>query len=112
MVEEIAEKEIHGEPEISEPFLEGFNIKTVIAALFIGFVMIPGSIYLGLLTGGGLGAAAVWVTVILLVEIAKRSFIELTKQEVYITHILAAKLVAAGTMAGAASLVVHGGAFG
>jgi len=98
-------------PEISEPFVEGFNIKTVLAALFIGFIMLPGSIYLGLITGGGLGGAAQWVTVILLVEIAKRSFITLKKQEVYIVYIIAASLVSAGLVLGAAGLTLQGGAF-
>ena len=100
------------EPEISEPFVEGFNIKTVLAALFIGFIMLPGSIYLGLITGGGLGGAAQWVTVILLVEIAKRSFITLKKQEVYIVYIIAASTVSAGLVLGAAGLILQGGAFG
>jgi len=97
--------------ELLEPFVEGFGMKTVIAALFIGFIMLPGAIYLGLITGGGLGGAAQWVTVILMVEIAKRSFIELKKQEVYIIYILAASLVSAGLVLGAVSLVLQGGAF-
>ncbi|MCD6407724.1 peptide transporter [bacterium] len=109
MAEEIKE-EIRFEP-VAEPFQEGFNIKTVFAALFIGFVMLPGAIYLGLITGGGITGAAQWVTVILLVEIAKRSFVELKKQEVYIIYILAASLVSAGLVLGAASLVLQGGAF-
>lgn len=99
------------EPEIREPFVEGFNLRTVISALFIGFVMLPGSIYLGLITGAGLGGAAQWVTVILLVEIAKRSFVELKKQEIYIIYILASSLVSAGLVLGAASLILQGGAF-
>ncbi len=94
-----------------EPFQEGFNLKTVIAALFIGFIMLPGAIYLGLITGGGIAGAAQWVTVILLVEMAKRSFVELKKQEVYIIYILAASLVSAGLVLGAAGLVLQGGAF-
>lgn len=104
-------KDIQFEPEISEPFQDGFNIRTIVAALFIGFIMLPGAIYLGLITGGGIGGAAQWVTVILLVEIAKRSFIELKKQEVYIIYILAASLVSAGLVFGAASLTLQGGAF-
>jgi len=109
MAEEIKE-EVRFEP-VTEPFQEGFNMKTVFAALFIGFVMLPGAIYLGLITGGGITGAAQWVTVILLVEIAKRSFVELKRQEVYIIYILAASLVSAGLVLGAASLVLQGGAF-
>jgi len=99
------------QPEIQEPFQEGFNRKTVFAALFIGFIMLPGSIYLGLITGAGLGGAAQWVTVILLVEIAKRSFVQLKRQEIYIVYMIARSLVAAGLVLGAASLVLQGGAF-
>ncbi len=99
------------QPEIEEPFQEGFNRKTVFAALFIGFIMLPGSIYLGLITGAGLGGAAQWVTVILLVEIAKRSFVQLKRQEIYIVYMIANSLVAAGLVLGAASLVLQGGAF-
>jgi len=99
------------QPEIEESFQEGFNRKTVFAALFIGFIMLPGSIYLGLITGAGLGGAAQWVTVILLVEIAKRSFVQLKRQEIYIVYMIARSLVAAGLVLGAASLVLQGGAF-
>jgi len=106
MGEEIKEK-----IEFEGPFIEGFNFKTIVAALFIGFIMLPGSIYLGLMTGGGLGGAAQWVTVILLVEIAKRSFVELKKQEVYIVYILATSLMSAGLILGAAGLSLQGGAF-
>ncbi len=111
MTEEIIEKGSHFEPEISEEFKEGFNIKTLIAAFFIGFIMLPGSIYMGLITGGGIAGAAQWVTVILLVEIAKRSFIQLKRQEVYIIYIMAASLMSAGLVLGAASLTLQGGAF-
>jgi hypothetical protein len=99
-------------PEIPETFESGFNIKTVIAALFIGFIMLPGAIYLGIITGGGLAGAAQWVAVILLVEIAKRSFVPLKKQEIYIVYIMAASLIAGALVLGTSSLVVPGGAFG
>lgn len=99
-------------PEVLEEFQEGFGIKAVIAAIFIGFIMLPGAIYLGLITGSGLGGAAQWVTVILLVEIAKRSFVPLKKQEVYILYILAGAVAGGGTILGTAGLTIHGGAFG
>ncbi|MCM8763993.1 MAG: OPT/YSL family transporter, partial [Candidatus Omnitrophica bacterium] len=99
-------------PEMVEEFQEGFGIKAIIAALFIGFIMLPGAIYLGLITGGGLGGAAQWVTVILLVEIAKRSFVPLKKQEVYILYILAGAVAGGGTILGTAGLTIQGGAFG
>jgi len=81
------------EPEISEKFESGFNGRTVLSILFIGFIMLPASIYFFLITGGGLGGAAQWVTVILLVEIAKRSFVQLKKQELYIIYIIAGSVI-------------------
>ncbi len=101
------------EKELEEQFQEGFNLKTIVAALFIGFVMLPGAIYLGLIVGPGTGmvGAAQWVTIILFVEIAKRSLIQLRRQEIYIIYIIASSLVAPGLIMGAASLVLQGGAF-
>ncbi len=95
----------------NEPYQDGFNIKTIIAALFIGLIMLPGGIYLGLITGQSVGGAAQWVTIILFVEIAKRSFGTVKRQEVYIIYSIAAGLVAPGVVLGAASLVLHGGFF-
>ncbi len=101
------------EKELEEQFQEGFNLKTIVAALFIGFVMLPGAIYLGLIVGPGTGmvGAAQWVTIILFVEIAKRSLVQLRRQEIYIIYIIASSLVAPGLIMGAASLVLQGGAF-
>ena len=39
-------------------FEDGFTTKTILGVLFVAFVMIPGNIYLGLMVGGNLGAAA------------------------------------------------------
>ena len=60
-----------------ESYEDGFDVKTLIGALFIGFVMMPGAIYLGLVAGRSLGPAAEWTTIILFTEIARRSFITL-----------------------------------
>jgi hypothetical protein len=100
------------QPEVIERFQDGFNAKTLIAALFIGFIMLPGAIYLGLITGGGLVGAAQWVAVILLVEIAKRSFIPLKKQEIFVLFMIAGSLVSAGQILGTTGLAIQGGAFG
>ncbi len=69
---------------IPDHFEEGFGWKTVLGALFLGLIMLPGSIYLSLFMGAGLGPAARWVTVILFAEIAKRSMKSLRRQEIYI----------------------------
>ena len=66
-------------------FEPGFNIKTLWAALFVGFIMLPGAIYLGLVTGQSMAGGAEWVTLILFIEIAKRSFVRLRPQEVIIS---------------------------
>lgn len=68
----------------SEPCENGFTWRTVIGALFIAFVMLPGIIFMGLMIGEDMGTAADWVVIILFVEIARRSFMTLRKQELYI----------------------------
>ncbi len=93
------------------PFEDGFNTMTLVGALFVGFVMLPGAIYMGLVTGQTLGGAAQWVTVILFVEIAKRSFIRLKKQEIIILYGVAGSLVAMGLRLGS-QVNLFGGPFG
>jgi hypothetical protein len=80
--------------EQDEPFIDGFSWRTVIGALFIGLIMMPGAIYLSLVTGAGLGPAAEWVTVILFLEVARRSFQTLKKQELYLLYYMGASLTA------------------
>lgn len=70
--------------QVPDTFEEGFGPKMLVAALFLGFLMVPGSIYLTLFMGAGLGPAARWVTVILFAEVAKRSMKGLKKQEIYL----------------------------
>ena len=67
-----------------EPYENGFTWRTVIGAFFVAFVMLPGVIFMGLMIGQDLGTAAEWVTIILFVELARRSFIVLRKQELYL----------------------------
>lgn len=69
---------------VPSKFEEGFGVRTIIGAIFLGMLMIPGSLYMQLFMGQGLGPAARWVTVILFAEVAKRSMKSLKKQEVYI----------------------------
>jgi hypothetical protein len=73
-----------------EQFEEGFSWRTVVGAVFLGFVMMPASMYMGLVVGSGnVGEAARWVTVILFLEIAKRSMISLKQQELYVLYYMA-----------------------
>ena len=78
--------------EAPTEFVDGFDVKTVIGALFVGFVMMPGSIYLGLVAGQSMGPAAEWVTIILFTEVARRSFVVLKRQEIYILFYIAGGL--------------------
>ena len=81
--------------ETPTEFSEGFTSRTILGVLFVAIVMLPGNMYLSLMVGGGLGPAAEWVTIILFLEILKRSFTTLTRQEVYVLYYVAAGLIAA-----------------
>ena len=76
---------------------EAFNVKTIIGAIFVSIVMLPGNIYLNLMIGGGFGAAAEWVTIILFIELSKRSFTTLKKQEIYLLFYVTTALIGAET---------------
>ena len=61
------DKEIQEYRNLMQPpdtFEDGFNWKTVLGAVFLGFIMMPGSMYLSLVvgTGGSITEAARWVT--------------------------------------------------
>ena len=90
-----------------ERCVEGFTRRTVVGAFFVGFIMMPGAIYMGLIAGVGLGSAAEWVTIILFSELARRAFAPLTRQEIYVIYYIAGGLAGAigGTM-------LAGGPFG
>ena len=75
-------------------FEEGFGWKSMVGALFIGFLMMPGSMYLGLVIGHGIGPAARWVTIILFAEMAKRSYTHLRQQEIFVLYYMAGAAMA------------------
>jgi len=89
-------EDVSGEDVQTQKFENGFTIKTVIGALFVGLIMMPGAMYLGMVAGAGLTGAAQWVTVVLFAELARRSFQPLKKQELYMLFYIA------GGIAGAA----------
>ena len=70
--------------ETPTEFKDGFGWATVAGIFFCGLIMMPGGIYLGLMTGYGLGMAASWVTVILFMEISRRALQPLSKQNLVI----------------------------
>ncbi len=80
--------------EAPNKFEGGFTLRTIIGVLFISLIMTPGEMYLGLVTGGSIGSAAQWVTVILFLEVAKRSFTTLKRQEIFLLVYVASALVA------------------
>lgn len=86
-------------------FHDGFGWTTWLGVAFCGLVMMPGGIYLGLMTGTGIGSAASWVTVILFMEIARRAFRPLSKQNLVV-------LLHAATVMMAGNLLFPGGPFG
>ena len=57
--------------------------------------------------GTGLGAAAEWVTIVLFAEVARRSFIPLKRQEIYVLFYVASALTGINGAVG-----VSGGPFG
>lgn len=80
--------------EKPDHFEEGFNWKTIVGAVFIGFLMMPGSMYLELVIGTGIGPAARWVTIILFAEIAKRAYSDLKQQEIFLLYYMAGAAMA------------------
>ena len=78
--------------ETPTEFKNGFTWVTVAGAFFCGLLMMPGAIYLSLITGGGLAAA--WVTLIIFSEVSRRAMRAMSKQELVIL------LAVAGAMAG------------
>lgn len=93
---------VSGDDVRNQKFEDGFTARTVIGALFVGFIMMPGAMYLGMVAGQTLGGAAAWVTVVLFSEIARRSFQPLKKQEIYML------LYMAGGLVGGANAGFHG----
>ncbi|UIJ39278.1 OPT/YSL family transporter [Desulfobaculum bizertense] len=75
-------------------FEDGFGWKTVIGAIFIGFLMMPGSMYLQLVIGSSIGPAARWVTIILFADIARRSYTQLRQQEIFLLYYMAGAALA------------------
>ena len=75
-------------------FEDGFSARSVLGCIFIGLVMMPASMYLSLLVGGDLSGAARWVTVVLFVELARRSFTTLRRPEIFILFYTTGAVVA------------------
>ncbi len=80
---------------------DGFGLKAMFGALFVGMIMTPASMYMGLVVGADIGTAAQWVTIILFVEVARRSFTQLSRPEIYVLYYMAgASIISAHTPQG------------
>src|SRR5687767_3682740 len=90
---------------------DAFSRNVVLAALFVGFVMLPGSMYMGLVAGVGLGGAAEWVTLILFIETARRTFVTLRPQELMLIYWAAGAMIGVSGAFGS-GLHTFGGSFG
>ena len=86
--------------EAPTEFRNGFGWTTVCGVLFCGLVMIPGSIYLTLMTGGSMASAATWVTLILFSEVARRALRTLSKQELVVLLHAAGGVIGGGFVFG------------
>ena len=76
--------------EVPSTFEEGFRWSSLLGALFVALLMVPGAIYMGLLAGqGSIGAASQWVTVILFIEVARRAHRHLNKSEIFVLFFMA-----------------------
>jgi hypothetical protein len=76
---------------------EGFGLKAMIGALFVGLIMTPASMYMNLVVGSDIGSAAQWVTVILFIEVARRSFTVLKRPEIYVLYYMAGASMVSGS---------------
>jgi hypothetical protein len=78
-----------------DTFEDGFNWRTLIMALFVGLIMAPAQMYMGLVAGMGMGGAAQWVTVILYVEIARRAFTKIRRPELFVLFYMCGAVMSA-----------------
>jgi hypothetical protein len=84
-------EEFRSAMEVPSTFEDGFRWSSLLGALFVALLMVPGAVYMGLLAGAGsVGAAAQWVTVIMLIEVAKRTHRSLGKAEIFVLFFMSA----------------------
>lgn len=90
------DKEVEQFRSVMEPpnvFEEGFTWSSLLAGFFVGLIMVPGSMYMNLLAGQGVGPAARWVTVILFLEVAKRAHKSLRQAQIFTLFYIAGAAV-------------------
>ncbi len=84
---------------LEEPteFKNGFTWVSVAGAFFCGLLMMPGTIYLSLITGGGIAAS--WVTLIIFSEVTRRAMKSLSRQELVVLLSVAGAMSTGGPIA-------------
>ncbi|MBC7782482.1 MAG: peptide transporter [Burkholderiales bacterium] len=94
------DKELQQFRDLMKPpdtWVDAFGLKAILGGLFVGLIMTPASMYMQLVTGADIGPAAQWVTIILFMEVARRSFTQLSRPEIYLLYYMAgATLVHSG----------------
>ena len=91
------DKELQEFQDLMRPpdtFEDGFSWVSLIGALFIGLLMVPGSMYMNIVAGLHVGGAARWVTVILFLEVARRTHKRLKRAEIFVLFYMAAAAAA------------------
>jgi len=88
--------QLRAEQEEPTQYGEGFGLKAILGGLFVAFLVVPGAMFMFLMLGAQLTEAAIWVTLIVMLEIAKRCRTTLTKQEMYVIRSVTAGMIAAG----------------
>src|SRR5688572_1925580 len=76
---------------------EGFGVKAMVGGVFVGMIMTPASMYMQLVIGTDVGSAAQWVTIILFIEVARRSFTTLKRPEIYVLYYMAGATLVTGS---------------
>src|SRR5689334_21034449 len=76
---------------------DGFAVKAMIGAVFVGMIMTPASMYMNLVVGSDIGSAAQWVTIILFIEVARRAFTVLGRAEIYVLYYMAGACLMSGS---------------
>ncbi len=72
-----------------DKFEDGFRWSSLLGAIFIALLMVPGAMYMQLVAGFGVGPAAQWVTVILFIEVARRAHKNLSRPELFVLFYMA-----------------------
>ena len=92
------DKELEEFRDIIKPpnrFVDGFDWTSLAAAVFIGLLMVPGAMYMELVTGTDPSGASKWVTVILFLEVARRTHKSLKRAEIFVLFYMCSAAVAA-----------------